>query len=172
MPKIAFQFDQRKAIESILYLARRVSEPDVYGISKLLYLVDKTSLEKYGRFVFGEMYCAMKEGPVPSRAYDLLKLADGGKLTEFKVVNNRIIPQRDSDTAWLSESDIECLDQIIQIYGRAPNWLRARDAHDVAWQSSWKLRAGKGSVPMSVESIAGLLEDSDDLIDYLSHRNS
>ena len=51
---ITFQFNQTKAIESLLYLAKEVSDSDIYGICKLLYLADKTSLEKYGRFFFGE----------------------------------------------------------------------------------------------------------------------
>jgi len=60
MAGITFQFNRIKAIEAILYLANKVSDSDIYGICKLLYLVDKTCLEKYGRFIFGETYCAMK----------------------------------------------------------------------------------------------------------------
>ena len=71
MGNIVFKFNQTKAIEAIVYLAQRVSEADIYGICKLLYLVDKTSLEKYGRFIYGESYVAMKEGATPSKTYDL-----------------------------------------------------------------------------------------------------
>lgn len=169
---IVFQFNQEKAIEAILYLAQRVTDADVYGISKLLYLVDKTSLEKYGRFVFGESYAAMKEGPVPSNAYDLLKLATKEPVNGLLVKGNQIVSLRDPDLDLLSESDIECLDQIILVYGHVPNWFRARDAHDDAWKKSWEKRGSKKSIKMPVESIAKLLADSNELVDYLSNRDA
>jgi hypothetical protein len=64
---------------------------------------------------------------------------------------------------------VECLDQIISIYGDKPNWYRAKDAHDDAYNKSWEKRGNKQSIIMPVESIAELLANSDDLIDYLSN---
>ncbi len=172
MTSITFQFNRTKAIETILYLAQKVSDADVYGICKLLYLVDKTSLEKYGRFVFGESYFAMKEGSTPSNAYDLLKEVAELPIDELKVEGTQVIPLRSPDLDRLSESDIECLEQIISIYGNVPNWHRARDAHDDAWQKAWDKRGDKGSVRMPIESIVELLADSADLADYLSNHGT
>jgi len=172
MKDITFQFNQAKAIETMLYLAPRVTDSDIYGICKLLYLADKTSLEKYGRFIFGESYYAMQEGATPSNAYDLLKEAAKTPINGLKVEGNQVIPLRKPDLDSLSESDVECLDQIIAVYGNVPNWLRGQDAHDEAWQESWGKRKGKKSVQIPVESIIGLFADSDDLIDYLSTRGS
>lgn len=167
MNNIKFNFNRTKAIESMLYLVERVSDADVYGICKLLYLVDKTSLEKYGRFTFGESYCAMQEGATPSNAYDILKEARDGSVESFKVEGNKIIPSRKVNLDYLSEVDIECLDQIIGAYGQLPNWARRKDAHDEAWTEAWAQRGDNNSVLMSVESIAQHLEDADELIDYL-----
>lgn len=167
MTKIAFKFDPKKAIESILYLAPKVSDPDVYGICKLLYLADKTSLEKYGRFIFGETYVAMKEGATPSNAYNLIK--PDAEISELKLDGYNVIPLRDADLDYLSESDIECLDKIIANYGNVPNWRRGEDAHDGAWSVAWKNRGNRDSVPIPIETIAELLEDSEDLIDYLAN---
>lgn len=172
MTNITFEFNRTKAIESILYLAKRVAGSDVYGICKLLYLVDKTSLEKYGRFVFGESYYAMKEGATPSNSYDLLKEVAQTPISELRIDGNQVIPLRDSNLDYLSESDIECLDQIINLFGHVPNWARRREAHDAAWAEAWGNRGSKGSVEMPIESIAELLEDSDNLIDYLSNRDA
>jgi uncharacterized phage-associated protein len=166
---ITFQFDRRKAIEAILYLARKVSDSDIYGICKLLYLVDKTSLEKYGRFIFGESYFAMKEGATPSNAYDLLKEAAQAPINELQVEGNQVIALREAHLDYLSESDIECLDQIISVYGKVPNWSRAIDAHDDAWKKAWDNRGTKLSIRIPIESIAEQLADSDDLIKYLSN---
>lgn len=172
MANITFQFNQTKAIEAILYLAPKVSDSDIYGICKLLYLVDKTSLEKYGRFVSGESYYAMKEGPIPSNVYDLLKQVAKAPVYGIKVEGNQVIPLRNPDLDCLSESDIECLDQIISVYGKVPNWLRSKDAHDDAWRESWRKRGRKRSSKIPIESIVELLTDSVDLADYLSNHGA
>jgi uncharacterized phage-associated protein len=172
MAGITFQFDRKKALETILYLATRVSDSDIYGICKLLYLVDKTCLEKYGRFVFGETYCAMKEGSTPSNAYDLLKEASQTPISELQVEGNQVIAKRDANLKYLSKSDVECLDQIINVWGKAPNWSRRDAAHDDAWKKAWGKRGGKGSVKIPVESIAELFDDSEDLINYLSNSDT
>jgi len=169
MVSITFQFNKTKAIEAILYLSQKVSNSDVYGICKLLYLADKTSLEKYGRFIFGESYSAMQEGSTPSKAYDLLKEASIASISGLKVDGNQVIALRKPHLDDLSESDVECLDQIISIYGDKPNWYRAKDAHDDAYYESWDKRGSKKSIQMPVENIAKLLANSDDLIDHLSN---
>ncbi len=166
---ITFEFNRAKAIESILYLSEKIANSDIYGICKLLYLVDKTSLEKYGRFIFGETYCAMAEGPAPSNAYDLLKEASRTPVDGIKIEGYQVIPLRKPDIDYLSQSDIECLDQIVAIYGDKPNWYRAQDTHDSAYYKSWDKRGNKDSIVMPVEDIAQLLSNSEDLIDYISN---
>lgn len=169
MAKISFQFDRRKAIETILYLTKNVFDSDVYGICKLLYLADKTSLEKYGRFIFGETYCAMKAGATPSKAYDLLKEATETNVDGITRDGDHIVATRDANTDYLSESDMECLEQIISTWGKAPNWSRGKAAHDDAWEQAWANRGDKDSIEIPVVSIAGLFDESDDLIGYLSN---
>jgi len=170
MSKIEFKFNDKKAIEAILYLANRISDSDIYGICKLLYLVDKTSLEKYGRFIFGETYCAMKGGPAPSNAYDLLKQAKE-PINGIHVQGNSVKALRDADLDSLSESDLECLNQIIATHGQAPNWKRSLDAHDNAYYKTWDTRGRKKSKPISIIDIAKQFDDSDNLIDYLENRH-
>jgi len=168
--KIAFDFNKPKAIETILYLANRMSRSHKYNMCKMLYLADKICLEKYGRFIFGESYSAMKEGATPSKSYDLLKEIAGKCSKELKLEGNAVIPLRDADLDYLSESDIECLDHTIRIYDNKPQKMR-RDAHDDAWRKAWDNRGEKGSADISVRSIARTLADSEDLIDYLTNRN-
>jgi uncharacterized phage-associated protein len=167
MESITFEFDQTKAIETILYLARRISGADIYGICKLLYLSDKVSLEKYGRFVFGESYCAMKEGATPSYTYDLLKGISQSPTNELRVDGVKIVALREANSDYFSKSDLECLDLIINKYGNVSNSVRAKDAHDEAWKKAWGKRGTKGSVSIPIASIAEQLSDSDDLISYL-----
>jgi uncharacterized phage-associated protein len=165
--KIAFNFDETKAIETILYLANRISDSCKYNICKMLYLSDKMCLDKYGRFIFGESYAAMKEGATPSKAYDLLKKIAKEPTNELKVDGNAVIPLRNANLDYLSESDIECLDQIIAIYDKAPQKMR-HDSHDIAWEKAWNNRGEKRSASIPISSIAETLTDSQDLIEYLT----
>lgn len=168
--KIAFEFNKPKAIETIIYLANRMSRSHKYNICKMLYLADKVCLEKYGRFIFGESYSAMKEGATPSKSYDLIKEIAGECSDELRLDGNAVIPLRDANLDYLSESDIECLDHTISIYDNKPQKMR-RDAHDDAWKKAWDNRGEKGSADISIRSIARTLADSEDLIEYLTNRN-
>jgi hypothetical protein len=165
MTNITFEFNRTKAIESILYLANKLPNPGKYIICKRLYLADKRSLENYGRFIFGDSYSAMERGATPSSAYDLLKEAAETPVEGIEVQGNRVIPLRESNLDCLSQSDIECLEQAIQV----PSWRIKQEAHDDAWQKSWDNRGNKGSAEIPVENIAKLFSNSDDLIDYLAN---
>jgi len=169
MNSVSFLFDRAKAIETILYLSPRVSDSDIYGICKLVYLADKTSLERYARFIFGETYCAMEQGATPSQTYDLLKdEARQGLVQGLQVDGNQVIAKREADLEYLSESDIECLDHVIEVWGNVPYWVRREEAHDDAYRQAWAERGDKRSVPMPIESIAAIVDDSGELIEYLS----
>jgi uncharacterized phage-associated protein len=168
-----FQYDRRKAIEAILYISKKIRNPDIFGVCKLLYLADKTSLETYGRFIFGDAYSAMEKGPVPSNAYDLMKEARNTNAHGFKVVDEyKIIPNRSPNLKRLSESDVECLKKIIILYGNVPNWLRRDVSHDEAWKAAWNIRGNKSSVPINLESIIDMFDDADDLKDYVLNRDT
>ena len=170
--EIAFDFDETKAIETILYLAKRISRSGKYKICKMLYLADKASLERYGRFIFGESYSAMKEGATPSKAYDLLKEFAEGCTDDIRVDGNAVVALRDANLDYLSESDIECLDQTIAIYDKNPQKMYD-DAHDGAWGKAWQSRKeGKQSADIPVRSIAHTLSNYRDLVDYLTNRSA
>ncbi len=167
MAKISFQFDRRKAIETILYLSNRIkAECEVYGICKLLYFADKLSLEHYGRFLFGDSYVAMEQGSTPSNAYNLLK--PEANLSDLRVEGNKVITLRDADLDYFSKSDIKCLDKIIERDNKMPSkYYRWEEAHDSAWEKSWEKKGTHKSIEIPIESIAETFEESDDLIDYL-----
>jgi uncharacterized phage-associated protein len=171
MVEIRFKFNQEKAIEGIIYIAHKITDPTFHSINKLFYFADKSSLEKYGRFISGDEYCAMEDGPVPSSTYDLMKLEATGE-HGFKADGYRISALRQPKLDLLSESDIECFDEAIRMYGNVPFWKRKQDSHDEAYDRAWRIRGNKNSVPMPVNSIAEMLEDSEELIDFLTTRHS
>lgn len=169
MKNIAFEFNERKAIETIVYLVSKLQNPDIYSICKLLYLADKTNLEKYGRFIFGETYCALELGATPSHSYDLLKDGPPATCDAFIVEGHNVNALRKANLGYFSQSDLESLNAIIRIYKHLPNWRKRQDAHDEAWKTSWETRGTKKSAPIPIESIAKLFDNSDDLIDYLTN---
>lgn len=167
---VSSDFDQEKAIEAIIYIAQRYKTPEVYAICKLLYLADKESLENYGRFIFSESYCAMEQGAVPSKAYDLLKLARHQNVGGIEVSGNDVAVSRDSNFDFFSASDLECLNRIIEKFNGLSGRALFNAAHDNAWEVNWKRRENSGSVPIPINDIARELRDSDNLIEYISNR--
>jgi len=162
------RFDPRKAIEAILYVALRTA--NVYTILKVLYFADKAHLSRYGRFITGDVYVAMRHGPVPSGAYDLIKQARGDGWVAcsepveqaFQVEHNNVRPLRSVDTRLLSASDVECLEEAIAKYGHLSfSKLRAISHKDAAYKASDE----NDRIP--VEAIAATLPDSSALLDYL-----
>jgi hypothetical protein len=170
--EIAFDFDETKAIETILYLAKRISRSYKYKICKMLYLADKASLERYGRFIFGESYSAMQQGATPSKSYDILKRIAEESSHDLCVEGNTVVALRDANLDYLSESDIECLDQTIAIYDKNPRKMYD-DAHDDAWGKAWESRkGGKRSADIPVKSIAHTLSNHGNLVEYLTNRSA
>lgn len=117
-------FEKEATINAILYILQTLGgRYDIHGISKILFFADMKHLANWGRLITGDEYIAMKNGPVPSRVYDAFKYLRGDSYfsnvkddisDRIHMVNNYIaeavaVPNMD----WLSESDIECLNESI-----------------------------------------------------------
>ncbi len=160
------RFDPSKAIEAILYIARQQS--NMYTLLKLLYFADKIHLGRYGRFICGDTYVAMRRGPVPSGVYDIIKYArgDGWFCFEpveeaFRLKGHEIVPLRPVEARLLSESEIECLDEAIAEYGHRSFAELQKLSHDAAYQAS------DMNDFMSIVEIARTLADGELLIEHL-----
>ena len=119
--------DVEKALEAVIYISQKTN--DLFHIVKTLYYAYKFHLENYGRLIAGDFYIAMKDGPVPSGVYDLIKFVRGDghpfdpqiaeahpeKTIDVKNMKE-ITPLRGANLDYLSESDIECLDKAIDLY--------------------------------------------------------
>lgn len=167
MADIRFKFDEERTAEAMIYLAERISSPTIMAIAKLLYFVDKTSLEKFGRSLTGDAYFAMQHGPVPSNAYDMLKAARDSDVYGFVVEANNVITLRQPNLDKLSISDRICLDQIIAIYGHFPVWQLRELSHDEAWKKTWKSAGTSKSVPIPIAEIVAMLDDEEAIMEYI-----
>lgn len=176
---LRFEFDPQKALEAILYVSSRAGT-DKYGTLKVLYVADKLHLQKYGRFIAGDYYHALENGPTPMLSYDIIQCAAGMKpkcpaagVREALRVGTEdnphaLMPQRKPDLSAFSESDIECMEEVIaRLEGIDPAekfrelW---NDVHDLAWKQA---RENKQNGLMDIEEIARQFPDGEELIEYL-----
>lgn len=179
MTTVRFDFDHEKANEVILYFAQyrekmTGASATIRDIFKLMYFADRISLQEYGRFLCNDNYVAMKQGPVPSDTYNLIKSvkdrpANVAEKHGFKIYDGyHIHLLRDADLDYLSESDVMCMDKVLEDYGAMPSQELMEKSHDKVWEQAWQSLPEKGSVPIEVSSIIETLEDSENLLSYLT----
>ncbi|MEP6889480.1 MAG: Panacea domain-containing protein [Nitrospirota bacterium] len=168
----ANRFDPEKALNAILWIARRIPCPTFHSISKLLYFADRLHLERYGRLITGDSYVAMKHGPVPSGAYDIMKAVRGDgtcareeEAREAFAVDGHydVVPRRAANDSLFSESDRECLEEAIQQYGSLSFQELTDRSHDAAWHSADE------NDSIELEQIIATLPDGASLLEHL-HR--
>lgn len=160
-----------RILEAFAYIAERApaGRQNMYNVLKVFYLADKLHMERYGRFIFDDSYSAMRLGPVPSTAYDLMKaIKSGGELpyaaqSSVQVgANHRVTALRSADEDEFSGSDLLCLDEIIQL---SETQDLGNLSHDEAWAQTERNRM------MPMEAILSTLQNSDALIELNRNRH-
>jgi len=108
---IKFKFNRQKSIEAVLYLISKSGRNsyDLYKIVKMIFEADKYHLNRYMRPVTGDHFVSMAKGIVPGKIYDLCKI-DDPKAPFYKESPRKIKANRIANCEYLSESDIEALD--------------------------------------------------------------
>jgi uncharacterized phage-associated protein len=137
------QFDKKKSLNALLYVANRVQRKDFHKIFKIIYFADRQHLADWGRPITGDTYIAMEAGPVPSRLYDMLKIVRGdsylpdmeGLGKYFQVENWMYVrPLQDADLNKLSVSEQEAMSEAIEKYATLSYDEIKEKSHDVAWR--------------------------------------
>ena len=146
--RIHFNPKPEKIVETLLYLATK-GEFTRYQIVKFFYLADREHLRRYGRPVTFDKYVAMKNGPVASIAYDLLKQQDvcGIKCQDlpFDLVEKGAHwgianPKRDVRTELFSKTDLKVLDSIVEEFAGCSfdelwEHTHRHEAYDKVWSN-------------------------------------
>lgn len=144
---LRFPFDERKALEAVVLVAKAWPGITPFYASKVFFIADKDHLNLFGRPVVGDRYVAMENGPVPSVIYDWFKgsfdfMADPEAIARSVEFNrNGRIPtataKRDPDLAHLSSSDIAALERAVNFCrGKSFGYLSAYTHRDPAWQEA------------------------------------
>ena len=153
---IHFQFDIDKFIACAAFFASaQLSNLDKLKISKLLYFADKYHLLKYGKPIIGDNYFHLDYGPVPSKALDIMnevvckdnvsRIGEGfsnkDKFNQFLKVRRPFFHSypvfeliKEPDLDYLSESEMEALNETIKKYGKLTGGNLIDETHkDAAW---------------------------------------
>jgi uncharacterized phage-associated protein len=168
--KTHLTFDVVKAVAAVGFLVKHTGE-SMYSVMKMMYLADKLHLERYGQFISGDSYAAMKEGPVPSCTYNMMKFLRGnessfpsGEIVRAQLAydgtsDHRITLLVEPKVDELSESDLECLGRVVELYKQFGKWGVRDMSHDEAWRGVWKnVLPGFKARPIPTREIAKQLD--------------
>lgn len=170
----SFKFDIEKAVASIKLVLKNLNgSSDFHKLFKILYFAEQKHLSKYGSPIFADRFIAMKNGPVPSNIYDLLKIIRGDSIFSNPILNfSKDFAIRDDyfvtilhnelDLEVFSESEIECLSESIEENKLLDFFTLTSKSHDSAWAHSER------DDEMSVFEIAKAGGANDELVKYIA----
>lgn len=127
--------DYKKITQALNYIAKQNGgEINYMKALKLLYFADRLHLRRYGRFITDDKLVAMKMGTLGSQAKDIIKqntylphevyLYISDKLK--RKLDQYIIGTNDSSLDRMSETDLECVNEILTAVG-SYNELQLKD---------------------------------------------
>ncbi len=156
-------YDPRKAAQLIAYLISKSGSGrlNVLKAIKLVYLVDRESLKRFGFPVLEERRCAMPRGPVNSKTYSYVNGEcdpDEAGWSEFlRDRENHDIALANAQTTIdmldeLSDADTECADAVWAEFGHMNQWELCDWTHDPRNVPEWEDPNG-GSNPIPVQRI-------------------
>jgi uncharacterized phage-associated protein len=168
-----FRFQIGKATEaSCEFLQRAGGRLNIMKLVKLIYLLDRVSLDRRGVPVVGGDYLSMRNGPVTSEVLDLINsgrlFGESDRRWEESVSDRRdhdVQLERMPAREHLSDSEISLLDEIWADHGGRDQWQLVEWCH--AHCGEWTSQA-RGCAPIAVERIGQALGKSPEFIQKLA----
>ena len=170
-------FNKDVSINAVMYILSALGgRSDMHKVCKILYFADQKHLSRYSRSITGADYIRMNYGPVPSQVDDMFKAVRGDSFfsntaeaewlaTYFSFYNRYMLKQEKApDMDYLSETDIECLDEAIALCIDKNFAELTEMSHGLAWQNTQQDRK------MSVKDILREAGDSEDYVDYIDQK--
>jgi uncharacterized phage-associated protein len=137
---MAAHLDVEKAIQAVGVLLRREEKrASRLRILKLLYIADRTSLEKTGSLMLASKYVAMKHGPLHSEVLDLINsnhLAEAAWSRHFRNIGRDVVLEGDEpDVGKLSRYEVRLLNAVVDARANQNDWEIVDETHQFA---EWK----------------------------------
>ncbi|GAA4525272.1 Panacea domain-containing protein [Chelativorans composti] len=150
-------YEPRKAAQLIAYLILKSGGPalNVLKAVKLVYMIDRESIKRYGFPVLEEKRCSMPHGPVNSLTYAYITGSyepEKSGWSEFlRDRENHNIALADpniriDDLDELSEADMACADAVWERFGRMSQWQLRDWTHDPRNIPEWEDPNGGSTV--------------------------
>ncbi|MBB4952854.1 putative phage-associated protein [Agrobacterium vitis] len=159
--------DLERVLASVCYVIftaqQKSIKPTQYDVVKSLFLADRAHLNKYGRLVSSDRYVAMKHGPVPSTAYNVLK-NDRNTLKKYELAN---LPWEseagDGGKFYYSNADVGFVDDVLSpsdkvaieaavstVLSLSFGQIRRLTHEDPAYIDAWEDESERKQFPMSL----------------------
>lgn len=172
--KIQFRLDKAIAAIKLVLSNMDAHSCDFHKLFKILYFAEQNHLVEYGKPIIGDMFIAMKDGPVPSNVYDVLKVLKGSSIfvphqdfkKDFDVRDGYFIYLKNHNVEdefdILSEAEIETLSKSIAENKNLSFKILRDKSHDEAWH------AANQDETMNIFDIAKAGGADDELLQYIS----
>jgi uncharacterized phage-associated protein len=147
---MTFRFDFDKTVQGAGVLLRLDANRMAYiRLLKLLYIADRELLAETGRTITGDEAVALKNGPVLSRVYDLIKGVGPNSLEwndHIHTMHYSVELKRDPGWGKLSKAEIEKLTEVTERYRTMDDWELSEHTHEFP---EWKKHHEPGaSIPI------------------------
>jgi len=147
-----YPFRIEKAIQaaSVLLSCESHEWMDYLRLLKLLYIADRESVQETGQPIIGSKLVAMRNGPLHSRIYDLVKGEDVGECEwgrYFRTVGYEIQEIRHPGVAVLSRYEVRKLKEVHDRYKSVDTWALVDETHTF---EEWKSNAPEGNTSREV----------------------
>ena len=165
----------KKATQALNLLARKKDgKINKMKAIKLIFLADRLHLRKYGRPIVGDIYWAMKLGPVGSLTKNIAELSIVSEdvlsyAKKFiKPVDKRkqtFVSLGKEDLSVFSKTDLECIDAVYDKFSDKDQFELAEITHNYSeWAKHKKeLDGGKKRVRMNYDDFFADTQKKDDL---------
>ena len=136
--------DYKKITQALNYIAgKEGGEINYMKALKLLYLADRLHLRKYGRLITDDRLVAMENGTLGSQAKDIALKKESLSHEAYEYSEGRLKRDLDKYTIGkkydgkesLSETDIECIDNVFSVFGNKDKYYLAELTHKLP---EWK----------------------------------
>lgn len=136
------RLDVEKAIQAVGVLLRREGKKATrLRILKLLYIADRTSIQRTGSPILGSRFVAMKHGPLHSEVLDLISGSHPSEPVWSRFFSNEgrnIVLSEEPSVGKLSAHDVAILNEVVDKHFEENDWSIVDETHSFAeWKSAY-----------------------------------
>jgi len=149
------KFDEAKATQAAArFVAKSGGKMSHLALVKLLYIVDREALARWGRPVTGGDYYSLPYGTAISQSVDLMKRIEGFEEPSFWTehltkMGNEMHLRSAAGEDELAPAELELIDEVFEKFGHLEKWELCQLTHDFG---EWTDPHGS-SIPIGVDEV-------------------